>query len=495
MNQKRYVQWGAVLLSLTMLSGCKPSPVLTEVLYDDKAPEPEPTAPVSAIENREEHTDRDDTLSPNAKDEEADAPRDRERLDPVPSQPPPEPTVLPQPEPSEAPAAPLPLPEPPAPLPAPGQAVRQVVDDHGRVIDLPETVESLAATGRTAPLLSLFGGDRLAAPLPDTPMSQEAFLALLAQPPQACLVLSGQSVFTEEQLLELEAQQVGVVTLPPLNSGENICQAVELTAQVLGGEAPGTAAAYRSFYNDILQLLSSRVPPADPEQPKDPAEATFALFLDGWDDSVSYQLHDDAYTTLEGVGLPVALTGRSASPVSDLLALSGVVNTPAMAENSYSVLDSQLRYVCPIDTPNKALTTTGSLDAGYDRRYLLTTAGGACLGDERFHTVIVPDRETADKLAACPLWTNYGPVRSATGLTSGYGFLDQNGDIVTTSIRGAYTILALPDPAWADGCPESILLPLWSACHIRQAVTPEELAQLTARYEQLFPSAPGGELP
>ena len=77
---------------------------------------------------------------------------------------------------------------------------------------------------------------------------------------------------------------------------------------------------------------------------------------------------------------------------------------------------------------------------------------------------------------------------SATGLTSGYGFLDKNGDIVISTVHGPYEILVLPSGVgnWGEGSGESVLTSLWAACKLRGAVSETELRSLTAEFYERF---------
>ena len=385
----------AVLCAFLALTGCKPSPAFIEMVYDDRVSDVDESADVSEIDNSEDHTDEDTELPPQTLDEELGDPRGRERKDPTagkdereitapepehnadanpnegsgaaptPSPEPPVETAAPPVEtapPAEAPPEPpeeAPQTAPPAPEPTeePAPAVqpefcRQLVDAAGRTVELPESVEHVAAVGEAAVLVEMLGGpERLSVSSASlssglsgellnsecemlwsgdgrSPLSAEEFSRLLELAPQACLEISGQTSFSEEQLAALEEAGIPYVVLPALNTDEGIRLAVILIGQVLGGQgepdAVKRAEEYLAFHDRVLSLVASRVSPWLPDGVDyatgntaaggSGTEGVTALFVSGWDDTASWSLHDDAYETLSGTGLPYTATGYLRSP-------------------------------------------------------------------------------------------------------------------------------------------------------------------------------------
>lgn len=559
------IRCAAVLCVFLALAGCKPSPAFVETVYDDRARETDERSDVSEVENDEDNTEEDTELPPREFEEDVGKDRGREREDPTAGEeeqendaPKPEhnedanpdegpgtgePTPEPQeesapppeePAPPEGPAeTPPPTPEPteePAPeaSPAPDaslEQLRQVVDAAGRRVDLPEAVEHVAAVGEAAVLVEMLGGAGrlsassagLAAGLSGellehdcellwsgdgrSPLSDEGFSRLLELAPQACLELSGQLSFSEEQLSALEKAGIAYVVLPALTTDEGIRQAVTLIGEVLGSngelDAKKRAEEYLAFHDRALALAASRVNSWLPDgvdyatgnaAGASGTEGVTALYISGWDAAAAWSLHDDAYETLSGTGLPYTETGYLRSPVTYYLSLAGVANAAALKENYYSLKQSKLRYVSPIHSPNKTLSVEGSAGVTYDPSYVFTSAAGVFLGESGFPFVIAADDETKRGIEESPLWQDYGMTGSATGLTSGYGFLDANGDIVLSTVHGPYEVLVLPTGVgnWAEGSAESVLTVLWAACRLRGAVTEGELRAFTAEFYDRF---------
>ena len=553
----------AVLCAFLALSGCKPSPAFVETVYDDRAEEVKEDADVSSVENDADNTDMDTALPPQAFEEDVGDPRDREREDATAGEEERQETA-PEPEhnedanPDEDAAAPEVTPqipeetpppeeeppeeagetggsaetEPPAPdtgeEPAPDLApglTRQVVDAAGRTVELPESVEHVAAVGEAALIVEMLGGsERLSASSASlavglsgellehdaeilwsgdgrSPLSAEQFSRLLELAPQACLEISGQTSFSDQQLEALEDAGIACVVLPSLNTDEGIRQAVTLIGQVLGpdGEldARRRAEDYLAFHARVLALVASRVEAYLPDgidyltgNPASGAagEGVTALFVSGWDTGAAYSLHDDAYETLSGTGLPYTATGCLRSPITYYLSLAGVANAAALKENNYSIKQSKLKYISPIHSPNKTLSVEGSAGISYDPGYIFTSAGGCFLGESGFPAVIAATEEVKSGIEACPLWQYYGVTSSATGLTSGYGFTDAGGDIVISTVHGPYEVFVLPSGvgSWAEGSAESVLTSLWAAWKLRGAVSESEVRSFAAEYYESF---------
>ena len=561
----------AVLCALLALTGCKPSPAFVQTLYDDKAEEIDEGADVSLLDNDKDNSDEDPRLPPQAMHEELGDPRNRERKspmagkdrqfeaapepehnedanpdkelgssDPEPPEENPAETPPPQetPQSSDAEAAGLPgetaaeteppVPEKtgepkPEPLPA---LTRQVVDAAGRTVELPETVEHVAAVGEAAILVEMLGGrGRLSASSASmgqglsgqlltedhetlwsgdgrSPLSGEGFSRLLELAPQACLELSGQTSFSEEQIETLKEAGIAYVVLPSLNTDPGIRDAVALVGQVLGSEgeadARKRAEEYMDFHDRVLALAASRVQAFLPdgidyatgksagEMPA--SDGVYAVFVSGWDPAAKYSLHDDAYETLSGTGLPYTATGYLRSPVTYYLSLAGVANSAALKENNYSITGTKLKYISPIHSPNKTLSVESTAGITYDPGYVFTSAGNRFLGESAFPAVVAANEEIRKGIKDCPLWADYGVTESSTGLTSGYGFPDQNGDIVITTVHGPYAVLVLPSGVgnWAEGSAESVLTTLWAAWKLRGAVSESEVRSFTTEFYERF---------
>lgn len=561
-----------------LLPGCRPSPALEQVIYDQQAPEQDPDSQTKLVDNREEHQERDDSLSPKDLEEDSPDQRDRVHEDPVPG---PAETETPAPDvrhdedgtsglsantapdlqgeeaqsgqegapaaqelPAETPAQAAPADggtggggtgtEGTGTVPVGGGAVRQVVNAYGAVVEVPENVETVAAVGEAALMVQMLGGpgrltaadegflsDPLAAAVfadeafdSAVPLwsgdgsggiSGEAFSSLLSLAPQACLELSGQHAFSEEQIAALAEAGIPYVVLPSLNTTAGLKQAVSLTGEILGDlngvDAPARAAAYLSWFEGVVDQVGSRVDRftynlIDFDNDKNAYGAKYlsdakvanhsghyTLFLDGWDAAARYKLHGASSVTLSGTGLAVAKSGYSHSPLSYYMSLAGVVNAAAIYPD-YGLTRSW--YANPLTSVTKLLT----VDGGYGRlpEDCLTQAGSARLGQEAFPAVVVKRASIAGALRADPLWASYPVVESASGLTTSNGFLDEDGSIVPTSIAGEYEIYVNPTGVgdWTAGSVESILEPLWISARFNGAFADAEVEDAVRTFYREF---------
>ena len=406
---------------------------------------------------------------------------------------------------------------------------RQVENAYGELVDIPEDAERVAAVGEAALIVQMLGGGgRLAAAsasftgegftgrifadelisetdtlwrgIGDAPLNEESFLMLLQKAPQVCFEISGQRTFTDEQIARLEEHGIGYVPLPALNSHSGIIRAVKIVGEVLGDSggvnARDRAAEYISYCDSVLKKVGAKgkfspdginYDTGEQDSSFSSDNGKYSLFVGDWDAGVSYTLHDDSSISLEGTGLPVAVTGYTLSPVSYYMSVAGVANAGALKENNYSVLMPHSRYVNPIQTANKALSVKGGL-AYSDGGYVLTSAGGSYLGDTAFPAIIAGSAAVRDGILDSALWRNYGYVTSASGLTNGYGFLDGSGQIVATTIHGNYDIFVNPRGvgSWTAGSVESILEPLWISHVLAGNVSEKELREEIVKFYDSF---------
>jgi len=110
------------------------------------------------------------------------------------------------------------------------------------------------------------------------------------------------------------------------------------------------------------------------------------------------------------------------------------------------------------------------------------------LGANNFPAIIVPSEYIKDKIAADPMWKNYGKVTSASGFTSDYGFLDEEGNIIKSNIVGDYKILVNPQglACWTVGSAESVLEAVWTARQLKDAYSEEEFYNIIKDFYKKF---------
>jgi ABC-type Fe3+-hydroxamate transport system substrate-binding protein len=173
---------------------------------------------------------------------------------------------------------------------------RQITDASGKAVDLPEKVNKVVATAGAAPMVQMLGGqDILAGTASDfknnslamkvfgaegvsaaetlwsgsgsSAMSAANFKRLLEMKPDVCIAMSGENSFTSAQKKELKKNKIAYVTLPAMNTHTNIKKAAEVAGKMIGdrsGEPGGVdaaklASAYASYTDGLISKVSAKV--------------------------------------------------------------------------------------------------------------------------------------------------------------------------------------------------------------------------------------------
>lgn len=413
---------------------------------------------------------------------------------------------------------------------------KHIVDAYGRTIELPEDVDKVAACGEGATLVQMLGGNkRLVASsqsFSDNPLvsevfrgadisrvqtlwtgsgtsriSEDRFQALLASRPQVCFEFSGLETFSQEQVDTLHEKGIAYIVLPNLNTADNINLSVQIVGDVLGDKskeggtnAPALAQEYIRFCKTVINDVGRRVPrfahnQVDYNNDKYKNGVKFlsgtydvgkySLFISEWDEGVHYKMYNENRITMEGRGVALARSGYSTSPLSYYMSLAGVVNTPAI----YQDFNVENRwFVSPLAPTTRLLAYTGGVGTVQATNELLTKVGEIRLGSKDFPAIIVADHDVKEKIETNQMWKNYGKVTSRSGITSDYGFLDEDGNIVKTTIVGNYDIYVNPSgvAGWVDGSVESILEPVWIARKFHNAYTEDEVREIVKEFYKKF---------
>lgn len=431
--------------------------------------------------------------------------------------------------------------------PTTDRVLRQIVDGNGELVDVPESVGTVTAVGEAAVIVQMLGGEgRLIASSSSftqngltgsvfadegfsavgtlwsgegkSALSDEKFQQLLALKPDVCFEISGQTTFTDSQLEALKAYDIYYVVLPKLNTSANIKSAVTVVGDVLGdksGEgginAPALAADYCSWYDGIIGQVAGRVQrfnyndiDFDYDKYANRNEKTissgasdgfYSLYISAWSDSTSYKIYSDTYITMEGSGVAIAPSGYSTSPLSYYMSLAGVVNTAAAYADQFELRNW---YVNPLQASTRIIEFSGGSGV-YTSENLTclnvtsdSTTGTVYLGEKEYPAIIVRSQSIKNSIendaASSKLWTNYGEVSSADGKVHGWGFADEIGQFVSTTIRGDYDIYVNPEGvgSWTDGSAEGVLETIWVSMHYYQAFTEDELKAEIADFYRTF---------
>ncbi len=419
---------------------------------------------------------------------------------------------------------------------------RQIVDVNGQTVEIPHNVATVTAVGETAVLVEMLGGNgRLLASsesfttnpwckaIFETDMgnvqtlwpgrgrdaiSNEGFQALLAAKPTVCLVNSGDITFSDEQLIQLSEAGIITVTIQKLNNLENLEAAVRLLGEILGDQsgsggknAPAVAQDYCKWAEGIINKVNNsvdafrynnidfskdRYASRNYEYKDTETDAgLYTLFIGAWDGAASYRLYSGVHQTMAGNGVAIAPSGYSTTPLSYYLSEAGVVNRAAVASDNFRLRNW---YVRTLNPSTRILEISGSV--GTDTNQFLTkitdpsTSADIYLGEPRFPALIAADNAVRGAIeqdrASGGMWKDF--PRVSAGQVSGYGFLEEQGQLVSTMIHGPYQIYVLPAGAgsWNYASAEGVLTSMWAAMKFQGAFSEDDLRNEIANFYSSF---------
>ncbi|MGN0703612.1 MAG: hypothetical protein ACI4LD_03530 [Lentihominibacter sp.] len=414
---------------------------------------------------------------------------------------------------------------------------RQIYDSNGNVIDLPEEVNSVVVAGDAAPIVQMLGGkgiisgssadftgnslaqsvfagedlgeaETLWSDDGSSAMSSESFNKLLKMKPDVCVNVSGQNSFSDSQLKTLKNKKISVVTIPSLNTADNIQDAVTVLGDMIGdrsGEDGGVnakdlASEYEDYCDSLVSAVqgkTGRFSYNNVDYNNDyyvngtktarstASNGKYALYVSGWD-SCTYKISTNTGSTIfSDSGVATVPQGYSRSPLSYYLSVAGVCNNGArLSRDDYSTYAA-----VPFNRNVFKHTNSGSYAFYRDTlESFLTVPSGSnkiALGDSNFKTVIVDSSSTKNKIKSSPSWKKYDKVTVNT--ITDYGF-EAEGKLVTSYVRGDYDVYVNPYGvcSWTEGSVESVLECKWAAWRIQGAYSESEVKSEIKKFYSKF---------
>lgn len=380
---------------------------------------------------------------------------------------------------------------------------RLVVDDYGNQYGVPQSVNTVAAVGSAAVAVLMLGGvDCLAATdaaLTSDPLAAEVFSGLDGVPalwsndsstlndeglqqlieihPDLCLETSGSAILTNDQVDMLQENGICYVVLPAPTSIANIKLIAQTVGEILGDHTPQGGLDSVSLADTYCGWVDSAVSDAAAM-----GGSGYVLYVDAWDTEAYYSIAQasDCY----GYGAAVIHNGRMAQcmAISNFLSTVSVTNVTSVASFSRA----ETIYFTPIDGNYSTITVTGTRAARLTPNKLLVE--GNYLGSQDFQVVIAASQAVKTGLEACALWKSYGRVTSSNGNFNDYGFLDDYGEIVRSTIAGPYSVVVNPRGIgdWAGGSVESVLEPFWASYAVTGACSESDLRNVIREFYNTF---------
>ena len=403
----------------------------------------------------------------------------------------------------------------------------EIIDANGDYVKIPSDVETVAAVGEVAVIVEMLGGDgRLVATsesLSDNELAQEVFddlsdaavlwegdgtdgitsanfEILIETNPDVCLVTSGVSIFTDEQLAELDSLDIPVVTVYRMNIADNILNNVTLIGELLGSDssdgkknAVSMAKKYTQWYTKYLsQYKGTRftdytltdydndVVYSDNSVRYLNAQGSgcYTLFIEYWDDTADVDIYsntDIGLVTSWSGGAPATDSGYSNSPLSYYMSMAGVVNTAAAEAARLNVKtqytwyvngwsnNETVVYISGQYTDYKASNSTKGPYLARIRTNALENISTNIvgLGSDDFAAVVVANDEIRDKLEDSNLLKYY--EKQTDGNYTYYGY-EINGLRMESTVVGEYDIIVNPYgvSCWYEGSAEAPLEMMWT---------------------------------
>jgi ABC-type Fe3+-hydroxamate transport system substrate-binding protein len=569
MNRKllRIVLFILVVMLAVALSGCRKSDVLTQIIYDQTAEVVDKDTDTKIIENTQSDvTDINlpaKTPNPDSKPKDTiKAPGTENKNAPETQQPAPK-TVPTKPK-SDKDSDAIPEPDnqtddedtgendqggPDSDGSSEDPNSREIEDENGDTVTLPETVNKVVAAGDAAIIVQMLGGkDILAATSSDvlsnslassafsaegigkaqkywdgdgtTQMSAANFTKLLTMKPDVCVTVSGSGSFSDSQIAKLKEKKIAIVTLPKMNTYSNIVRAVKVTGNLIGDRssesgginAKELAAEYEDYSKDLLAKVQKKsggrftwdstdynndiaINGTKKYSGQTTSNGKYTLYISGWDASATFQMKSKSSTFVSEKGVAIAPRGYSNSPLSYYMSEAGVLNNGArFTSDSTKNKLAAIPFNLNIGEVSISGNSPPSLYSNKNENFLRAWNGSAidiALGQSDFPAIIVDSSATKQKIENSDIvWKSYGK-NTVDGMTD-YGFIASNESgerLVISYIRGDYNIYVNPYGLtdWTGGSPESVLESIWASWKITEKSSENEVrSEIKAFYKKFY---------
>lgn len=415
---------------------------------------------------------------------------------------------------------------------------RQITDSDGNIIDVPEDVNSVVVAGSAAGIVQMLGGKDILAGTSSSfmnnsmaqsvfggegvseaetlwdgdgssPMADSQFSKLLSMKPDVCVGISGETNFSDSQIAKLKEKKIAYVTLPRLNTADNIRDAVKTTGELLGDRsgsggvnAKALADEYESYCDQLVSEVTAKTGRftwnnidfnndynlhGEKTVSGTSQNGKYTLLLSSWDGSADFKLSQDGKVLFDIGGVAVAPQGYSNSPVSYYMSVAGVCNNGARFIRS----DSDVYGAIPLNINTAQGSITGSSLQLYPiRTESFTRAwnnGGidVSLGERQFPAIVVDSSSTKNAIQSSEIWQK--SERVTQGYDTDFGYI-REGRLIRSYVRGDYEIYVNPSGvmSWTDGSVESVLESVWTAWKFHGKYTESEVKSEIREFYKKF---------
>ncbi len=409
-------------------------------------------------------------------------------------------------------------------------------DENGEEIEPPEDVNNVvvAGAGGAATMVQMLGGtgiikgtsasflnDGLAAEVfgselsdakqlwdgdGSTAMSSASFEKLLSMKPDVCICVSGQGSFSTSQLQALKKAKIACVTLPRLNTADNIQEAVSVLGEMIGDRtdegglnAKKLADDYEEYCDSLIDSVNAKTglftwnnidfnngnPSKKKTANSTASDGQYTLYISQWE-SGTYKISSSS-TLFSDSGMAIAPQGYANSPLSYYLSVAGVCNNGARF-----ALNTKSEYaVVPFNRNvfKHSFSGSHSFYGNQTESFARVWSKDSIdigLGEDGFKALIAGSKETKNKIQRSNAWKKYENV-TVNGVTA-RGFA-ADGKLVTSYVRGNYDVYVNPYgvDSWTEGSVESVLETKWAAWKFHGAYSESEVkAEIKDFYQKFY---------
>ena len=377
---------------------------------------------------------------------------------------------------------------------------KSIVDASGRTVTIPENVETATAISGAAQMMVMLGAsekllasdaeflssaigtgaESLWSPKDSGVSTLNSLEKLIELAPDVCFEISGEATFTSAQVQALADAGISYVVLPDFTSVDNLTTAANLMAQILGGDTQAKADAYSKYVNNVVSEVSKKTVGVE----------LTTIYISRWDKNATYQL-TGTQGAIEpyGSGLAVGYSPTKSQLGSAFMQVSGVTNETTRLRSMHR--DSRYVYITPMFHQLSAVVTggigafysgAGEVGAAYDLfvSRLFGSDTYVQLGQEQFPAIVVANAEIKQQIENDFFWQ----VRPSDSS----GYVDISGVSFYRGVSGKFEIYVAPSyfTSWADCTLEAPILAYWTACKFADAYTLDEVKEKAKEFYSEF---------
>ncbi|MCD7950395.1 MAG: hypothetical protein LUG12_09075 [Erysipelotrichaceae bacterium] len=362
--------------------------------------------------------------------------------------------------------------------PTDGETYKQVVDDRGKTVDIVENVDSVTAVGEAAIIVAMLGGT---SKLTGTSASffSSASGVFSTSGIKQWWSGDGDSAISSANFnalisadvdvcIEISGQSTFTSSQIATLEENDIAYFVIPSLSSISNIKSAVTLVGKVLGGDATSKASSYSSWVDNALSKVSGGSGTTLYVGEWDDSATWSIDSSSGTYASGSGMAVAKTGGTM--LKECMSKAGVTNN---ASDGY--------YINPLKDNYYIQSVSGSYK--YRNTSYKMTDG---LGGSSYKCIIVASSSIKEKIQSDFHWDVYGMVK-VNGVNF-HGFLDGSGNALLSYIEDDYSIYVNPDGvgSWTEGSVETILEVVWLACRVNGTISESSMKSMVSDFYSTF---------